>query len=29
VRLDDLSSVDIMESTRVFVEKTAKEEGFL
>jgi len=27
VRLDDLGSVDIMESTRRFVEKTAREEG--
>jgi 8-oxo-dGTP diphosphatase len=29
VRFDDLGSVDIMEMTRVFVEKTAHEEGLL
>jgi len=29
VRLDDLCSVDIMESTRRFVEKTTREEGLL
>jgi 8-oxo-dGTP diphosphatase len=29
VRLDDLGSVDIMESTRVFVEKVVREEGII
>jgi ADP-ribose pyrophosphatase YjhB (NUDIX family) len=29
VRLNDLGSVDIMESTRVFVEKVAREEGII
>ncbi|MCX6649108.1 MAG: NUDIX hydrolase [Candidatus Bathyarchaeota archaeon] len=29
VRLDDLGSVDIMESTRRFVEKTTREEGLI
>jgi hypothetical protein len=29
VRLDDLGSVDIMELTRAFVEKTTREEGLL
>jgi 8-oxo-dGTP diphosphatase len=29
VRLDDLNSVDIMESTRRFIEKTTREEGLV
>jgi hypothetical protein len=29
VRLDNLGSVDIMESTRVFVEKVAREEQLI
>ena len=29
VRLDNLGSVDIMDLTHVFVEKTAREEGLL
>jgi len=29
VRLDDLGSVDIMESTYRFIEKTAREEGLI